>query len=121
MDLTALYCPMTMNLSNLPDLADSTLRAVLYRYWLENGIPHALRAELYRGEDLVIRTRPIHCHAMTDYVFKAYLQSILDSFSEHSIIFPVAFQEFVDLKIPQSFCPVQGCHLSRSYSFDDLL
>ncbi|MFM7221045.1 MAG: hypothetical protein ACKO21_12695 [Nodosilinea sp.] len=112
---------MTINLSHLPDLADSSLRAVLYRYWLENGIPHALRAELYHGEQLVIRTRPIHCHAMTDQVFKAYLQSLLDSFSQHSKLRSVFFQEFVDLKVSRYFCPVQGCHLSRSYSFDDLL
>ena len=92
-----------------------TTYAILYRYLAPSGLHHAVGAELYRGAELVAKTKPLHVGALTDRVLKLYLQSALETFSAHSGVSVALFREMIDLPLERHACPVEGCHLSRKH------
>ncbi|WNZ27870.1 hypothetical protein HJG54_34160 [Leptolyngbya sp. NK1-12] len=101
----------------LPD----TVYAILYRYLIEGNILHAIAAELYRGDQLIAKTRPIHCGALTDRVLRMYLQSVLETFTHHSGTSVALFREMVDLPLSRHPCPVADCHLNPTQRLEELL
>jgi hypothetical protein len=98
-----------------------TVYAILYRYLMEGDILHAIAAELYRGDQLIAKTRPIHCGALTDRVLRMYLQSVLETFTHHSGTAVALFREMVDLPLSRHQCPVADCHLNPTSRLEELL
>lgn len=95
--------------------------ALLYRYLLDTEILHAFAAELYQGEQLIAKTRPIHCGALTDRVLRMHLQSLLETFSQRSGEVISGFQEIIDVPLSQFSCPVADCHLNAASRLEELL
>lgn len=101
-------------------LLPSSVHAVLYRYWLTEGILHAVSAELYQDGQLIVKARPIHCGMLTDRVLKMHLQSTLETFSHYSKTAVVAY-ETVELLLSRHGCPIEDCHLNPLNRLEELL
>jgi hypothetical protein len=97
------------------------VRACLYRYFLTGSLLHAISAALYEGEYLLIKTRPIHCHTMTEQGLQLHLQAMLDTFSQSSGVVLQTFCEVNDLLLEDNCCPVRDCHLNPAYRLEELL
>lgn len=95
--------------------------AHLYRYFLDGSLLHAISAALYEGESLILKTRPIHCHIMTDQSLQLHLQSMLETLSQSSGVALHRFHEVSDLLLGARSCPVMGCHLNPAFRFEEIL
>lgn len=94
----------------LPDI----FYAILYQYAPAGSSTalHAVKAELYQGSHLILKTKPIHTGALTERVLKTYLQSVLEAFSQRVNTPILIFREKVSLSLGSYPCPVAECHLN---------
>lgn len=107
--------------SSLGPPSTESYYAILYCYWLESSILHALSAELRRGNQRLISTRPLHCSMLTGQALQLHLQSLLESFNHYSTTPIRGFRDIVDVSLADSPCPVAGCALNLSSLPEELL
>ncbi|MBW4465322.1 MAG: hypothetical protein KME07_07770 [Pegethrix bostrychoides GSE-TBD4-15B] len=96
------------------------VHAILCRYWIQGCILHAIRAELYRGNQLMLMMRPLHCNMLSDQALALHLQAVLSSFTNHSGVPITEFRE-IDLVLDDHGCPVKDCHLNPLNRMEDWL
>ncbi len=96
------------------------VHAILCRYWVQGCILHAIRAELYQGNRLILIMRPLHCHVLSDQALNLHLQAVLSSFTNHSGQPVTEFQE-INLPLHDHGCPVNDCHLNPLSRLEDWL
>jgi hypothetical protein len=96
------------------------IQAILCRYWLHDYILHAIRAELYQGNRLMLMLRPLHCNMLSDQALDLHLQAVLSSFTNHSGA-PVTEFQVIDLSLNDHGCPVSDCHLNPLSRLEDWL
>lgn len=97
------------------------LASRLYRYFLPGALLHAISAALYQGDQLLIKTRPVHCYMMTGQGLQLHLQAMLDALSQNSGIALQTFHEVNDLILDKHSCPVRDCHLNPASRLEELL
>jgi hypothetical protein len=101
--------------------SSESIRAILYCYLLAADILHAVSAELYQGEQLLLSVRPIHCDALTGQVIQMHLQSVLDLFSQHSGTRVAQFDETRNRLLTEFNCPIADCRFNLASRLEELL
>lgn len=93
------------------------IQATLYQYTpADSRALHAVRAELYRDGQLILKTKPIHTGGLTERVLKTYLEEVLKTFSRYANTPILLFRHSVTLPLDRHRCPVEGCYLNPSNS-----
>lgn len=88
----------------------SVCYAVLVQ-WKQGSRLHAVAGELYRGSELLAKSSPIHCGALTERMLKQYLESMLKAFSVQCGSNVALFRDSVELELSRHPCPIEGCNL----------
>ncbi len=84
--------------------------AVLHLYRERVDAPlHAIGAELWMGKEKVAAIEPVHCLGLTSRQVAAYLQEVLQVFSQK---YEVAIAKFsAQVELDPSRCPISPCPL----------
>lgn len=87
--------------------------AILYIYRSTKASPvHALRAELYDGQQLKFKTVPIHAMGLTAGQLEGYFKEVLKTFSEKSGVALAGYKAHIE-EDPRH-CPIAGCPLTHA-------
>lgn len=90
--------------------APETVYALLYLYQDRADAPlHAIKAELWKGQEVLLRTDPIHCFGYTAGQIRDYSERILKEFSTQSEVKINQFKE--QFFLSSSACPIRPCPL----------
>jgi hypothetical protein len=93
-----------------------TYFAVLYLYKEPGEKPlHALGAELWMGQQAIVKLEPVHCFGLTSGQIRGYSESVLQAFSKECGVKLAQFKDIFELN-PQT-CPLRPCPLHFRSSF----